>query len=288
MSVETTAHILNTVWDKDGNSIKISPQQSFELQVTMGMVDGYSTQDKFGSNPAITTASDPEDIWEGGGTYTYDADGTAPIVSLASSSSDTEPITVTGLDVDGNEVEQTLKLTGTSRVALTTPLWRVYGMQNAGTKDFAGNVFCYTGTGTVPSIGDSEVRAVVINGNNQTLMALYTIPVGKVGFLYRGEVGINWEGGVFSGTEFAKCFYKSRRFGKVFTIKKDISLVSSGNTIFQDRRSFPDVIPAKTDIKLVVEEVSATMGAWGAFDIILVDEDKLSTAYLQAIGQPGY
>jgi hypothetical protein len=260
--------------------------KSFELSVMMGQQSGYSTLDKFGENPDINTTSGPEDIWEGGGLYTYDANGTAPIVSIASSSSsDTQDIQVTGSDIEGDEVTQTITLTGTTRKALTTPLWRVYRMSNEGTVNVAGNVFCYTGTGTVPSIGDAEVRALINNGNNQTLMAQYTMPKGKVGFLYRGEIGMSRKKD--SGS--AQCSYYSRRYGKVFRVKKRIAITNSGSSVYQDARSFPDIIPALTDIKLTVESVDENdIGVFGTFDIMLIDENKFTTAYLQAIGQPGF
>lgn len=273
---------------KDGNDIYsyVGISKPFELAVTMGMVEGYSTIDKFGLNPLITTTTDPEDIWEGGGTYIYDADGTAPIVSLASSGADVQPITIEGLDIDGNFIEQTITLTGTTRAALTTPLWRVYRMSNAGNVSLIGTVYCYTGTGTVPTTGDPEVRAIIDNGNNQTLMSLYTIPKGKVGFLYRGELGIEYENVPGADAHFMRCIYQSRRYGKVFTIKKSITLLTLGTAVFQDRRSFPDIIPALTDIKLTAKIVSENMGAWGTFDIMLVDETNFTPEFLTAIGQP--
>lgn len=51
---------------------------------------------------------------------------------------------------------------------------------------------------------------------------------------------------------------------------------------------FPDIIPALTDIKLRVIEVSAEMGFFGTFDILLADETMFPNDYLKAIGQPGY
>ena len=263
----------------------------FNLAVTQGKIDGYSKIDKFGLNPTITTTSDPEDVWEGGGTYTYDANGTAPIVSLASSSAAADngiDIEITGLDINGEKVVQTITL-GLTRQALTTPLWRVYRMANVGTTALTGTVFCYTGTGAAPTLGDSEIRAVITNGYNQTLMTLFTIEKGKVGFLMRGEAGMEWSGtGFFANPEAARVHYYSRRYGKVFRVKKSISLITAGTSVFQDERTFPDVIPALTDIKLTVEEVSDTMGIWGTFDILVVDEDQFSDEYLAAIGQPGY
>ena len=259
----------------------------FNLAVSMRAIKKYSSLDKFGYNPTIAPATDPEDVWEGGGTYNFST--SADIVSLASSEgADNQVIEVQGLDENWEEVTQLITLNGTTRVALDTALIRVYRMVNQGTTNLAGTVFCYTGIGTVPSIGDPEIRAVIENGNNQTLMAIYSVPAKKVAFLHRGEVGIEWEGGVFSGTEFAKFCYESRRFGGVFAIKKVVTCTTNGSSVYQDERSFPDVIPAQTDIKLVAKEVSTTMGAWGTFDILLVDEDEFTKSYLKSIGQPGY
>lgn len=263
------------------------PGLEWRLQVQQGKIDGYSVVNKFGINPLVTTATDPEDVWEGGDTYTYDADNTAPIVSVASDNAgDTQDIRIQGLDINGNLNSQTVTLSGTTRVALTTALWRVFRMENEGSTDLAGTIFCYTGTGTVPTIGDPEVRAIISNGNNQTLMALYTIPLGYVGFLFRGEIGIEADVAFTAGGEYARAGYFSRRYGKVFKIKKSISLINNGVSNYQDLRSFPDIIPALTDIKIVVQKVSTDMGIWSTFDILLVDEDKLDSSFLTAIGQP--
>jgi len=131
----------------------------FRLDISMGKYNSYRVVDKFGENPDIDTGSTPEDIWELGGEYTYDTDGTAPIVSLISDdAADTQDVMITGLDINGDEVDQTITLTGTTRVALTTPLWRCYRLQNEGTVNVAGQVYCYVGTGGVPSVADTRTQ----------------------------------------------------------------------------------------------------------------------------------
>jgi hypothetical protein len=264
---------------------------SFENSVTMGMVKGISVVDKFGINPLITTGTDPEDIWEGGGKYNYDAVGTAPIayMSCANALDTGQTIEISGLDVGGNEVVQTAETTGNANVTLDTPLWRVYRAQNISDDGLGLAGLLYVHTDPVPSAGvplTATIRAIINDGNNQTLMALYTIPKGKVGFLYRGEFGLELSGGAGALAEYCKLQYRSRRFGKLFTVKKEVTAVVGGSAAYMDKRSFPDVIPALTDIQLVSQEVSTTMGVWGAFDIMLVDEDMFSELYLQAIGQP--
>jgi len=267
-----------------GESVAVS---EIGLDITMGKVPGYSVIDKFGVNHDVQTDTTPEDIWEIGGEYIYDADGTAPIVSLVSDNgADNQTIIIIGLDINGREISQGITLTGTTRVALEIPLWRVYRMQNDSATSIVGMVYCYIGTGNVPGVG--AIRAAIDDGHNQTLMTLYTVPKGKVAFLFRGELGIQLTSGGVSSQEFAHCHYESRRFGKVFTIKKSITLLANGTSIYVDKRSFPDVIPSLTDIKLTVFEVSTDMGLFGTFDIMLVDETRFEDSYLRAIGQPGY
>jgi len=279
--------------DESGNDIfiPVAMQKDPNLAVSMGMMPGYSVIDKFGVNPLTEVTTDPEDVWEGGGIYPYDTFGSAPIVSIASTDAlDTQDISIQGLDINGDLVEQVATLTGTTRVALDTPLWRIFRMENLADEggDIQGTVYAYIGTDVTPTPGDPEIRALISNGNNQTLMALYTIPKGKVGFLYRGEIGLEYTGTVGAGTNFAKCAYRSRRLGKVFKTKKQISLISAASSIIQDKRTFPDIIPALTDLKITIQEVSEDIGVWGTLDILLVDETLLSNEYLTAIGQPGY
>ena len=259
---------------------QMSFSQDFLLSVAMDLVPGYSFVDKFGENAEITTASDPEDVWEVGGTYIYDTDGTAPIASLISDAGgDTEPIKVQGLDINGLFVSQTITLTGVSRVALDTPLWRVFRMVNMGTTDIAGNVYCYTGTGGAPAA--NLIRAV-ITAANQTLMSIYTIPADKVGFLIGEEIGASR----FTATAEVRAATRVRKFGSVFATKRRVNLSNAGTSIDRHMNPFPDALPGKSDIKQTVEDVSATVGVFGTFQILLVDAEILPLLYLQKIGQP--
>jgi hypothetical protein len=255
--------------------------QSFELKVSQGLIPKHSFVAKFGENSDIDTGTVPEDVWEYGGAYTYDATGTAPIVSVVSDNAgDTESFGIQGLDINGNLVTQTVTLNGTTRVALTTPLWRVFRMSNQSATDIVGTVYCYVGTGGVPSA--TNVRAIVTS-TNQTLMALYTIPLGKVGFLK--NVVLSGSGTKTAG--YAQCSYAIRNVGKVFKIKRRLDISFSGSSSFLDLRFFPGPIPALSDIRVRVEDVSANdTGISSTFDILLVDEDVFSDEYLSSIGQP--
>lgn len=258
------------------NEEYLNSGQSWALKVAQGLIPFHSWVSKYGDNGDIDAGY--EDVWEYGGVYAYDADGTAPIVSAA----DTQEINVQGLDINGDFVSQDITLTGTTRVALTTPLWRVFRLQNnaAVGGDINGMVYIYTTIGNVPDPAD--VRAVM-SEENQTLMAIYTIPRGMVGFLQRWEVGGSRS--VSSGA--AQCALYTRNLGKVFKNKKRVDVTFTGNSFFKDDRPFPDPIPALTDIKVTVESVSnVNTGVFATFDILLVDQKIFSDSFLVKIGQP--
>lgn len=260
--------------------------------VAFGGIPGFGTIDKFGESPSVSI-SQPGTIWDLGTQYIYDSTeiGTAPIAYLVSNSAADagKIVSIQGLDADGCLVTQSATLNGTTNVTLTTPLWRVFRMFNespAG-NDLDGTVYCHTNpTPTAGEPGSDNIRALIDDGNNQTLMAVYTVPRDYVGFLYRGEIGCGTEAGASSSSEFARVIYKSRLYNKNFRIKKRKLLSLNGQSGFQDVRSFPDVIPALTDIEIDVEEVSIEMRIDASFDILLIKQDRLFKEYLDSIGQP--
>ena len=114
-----------------------APRYTLQQAVAAGLVPGHSWIDKFGLNNLITTATDPEDVWEFGGMYEFSPDGTFPDVGIAdivscssSSASDIGVIELQGLDADGYEQTVSLTLNGQTRVEITSPFWRLYRIQN--------------------------------------------------------------------------------------------------------------------------------------------------------------
>ena len=235
--------------------------KDFYLAVAMGQIAGHSIMSKFGQNDDIGTGA-YEDIWDGGGTYNYPADGTAPITKLVGhDAADTEPIEVQGLDIDGVLTIQTKTLTGLTTVTLDIPLWRVFRLKNVGTSDLVGDVCAIND-------GDTVDYACIDNGNNQTLMTLYTIPVGKTGYLMQGTnsiIGTN-RGYSISGKLWMK------PFGLVFQLKKTFGLNSDGSGFMVMPFPLPGKIPAKTDIRVSAISSAAGGGLNTTFEILLVDD----------------
>ena len=274
---------------------KIWSFSEFNLAIQQWKIPWYSVIDKFWKNPLITTGTDPEVVWWYGGMYTYTADAGTTYYFSSSDSGDTQNIRISVLTVDSNgnfndEIFEQ-KLVWQTKTALIPTSWdpivRIYRMQNVDSVDLAGTVYVYeddTVVGWVPQT-PSLVRAIIDNWDNQTLMAVYTIPTGKVWFLYKWEVWLEFTWSVWSWTQFATVNYRSRRPWEVFRIQKELSLINLWSSNYVDVRTFPDIIPAKTDIEIVVKEVSSDMWVWATFDILLVDENLFTNAYLTAIWQ---
>lgn len=250
------------------------------LAIAQGKVPGLSSVHKFGEAGNIDTADGFVDVWDGAGdvagltksgtrVYTYST--TADIDSVVSSSgSDTTDLEVEGLDSNWNAVTQTVTLTGQTRVALSTNLIRVFRMKNEGADPYAGNVFCYVDgalTAGVPNT-EADVRAIIKIGNEQTMMAVYTVPNGKTGYLDQFFASVSKKTAQTSDMEL-----RFRKNGGVFRIKHRASVIASGTSHVGHRFTVPENgLPAKTDITILADS-SANDGAVAAgYDLFLVDD----------------
>lgn len=237
------------------------PVADFNLNVAKGLIPGHSILSKFGQNTDIGTGA-YEDIWDNGGVYTYPTNGTAPITHLIGHDvADTEPIEAQGLDINGTLTLQTITLTGLTAVALTTPLWRVFRLKNVGTSDLVADV-CAIDT------GDTIDYACIDNGNNQTLMALYTIPLGHTGYLLQGSnsiIGTN-RGYSIDGK------LLMRPYGSVFQLKKTFGLNSEGTGFILMPQPLPGKIPSLTDIRISAISSASGGGLNSTFEILLVED----------------
>lgn len=232
--------------------------QDFLLKVAKGEVPGHSIVDKFGQNDGLNTST-YEDIWDVGGDYPYPTSAT--ITEIVSTATDSVDIEVQGLSSDGTLTVQTVTLTGITPVALTTPLWRVFRLKNVGVADLVGNA-------SVENTANDTVFAKIIDGNNQTLMALYTIPKGETGYLVQGTA-------TMAGTKNAYVIagkFATRNYGGVFQLKRTFGVHSTGTSSIVFNFPLYSKILALTDIK--VGGISTlTDGVLNAtFQILIIDD----------------
>ena len=240
------------------------------LEIPAGNVTGYSSVNKFGENPDIT-AGTTEDIWSGGGTYvwptTADITHIRQAVDQAAMRSGT--IEVQGLDTDFVLTVQTVDLDATNTttpVALTTALKRVFRMK----------VFENVVTDQdieLRNVGGGTTYAVIAAGYNQTLMALYTIPAGKTGYMTAYYADNVPTASKVPDSVDIDMWMADRANGYEFQIKH-MRGITPGNSGFRHEFKPYYKITEKTDIKIsayVNGGVDDNGNVHAGFDIILVD-----------------
>lgn len=271
---------VNVLTTEDGN-LTIS-DNSNGLAIAQGNVTGSTFIHKFGQAPDYDTGDGFVTVWDGANdslfagsppmTYTYSS--TANIGTISSSdASDTGDIEIQGLDTNYDLVTQTVTLNGQTDVSLSTNLLRVFRMKNVGSSDFVGVVYLRTnGSGQTSGVPDTAntVRAIVNDGNNQTLMAVYTIPSGKTGYMR------DWYANTAGASKNSNYVIKllARTESQVFQLKHISALNETGTSALQHMYSEPEMFAEKTDIEMRCNVTAAgvTVASVGAgFDIVLID-----------------
>ncbi len=246
------------------------PITDFSLAVSMGLIPGHSFIQKFGENSDVDTGP-AEDIWDFGGAYSL---STSAIIDSISSSNnaDTMDIVVEGLTTGHVASIQTVTLQGQTRVALSPALIRVNRKYMVGNVTVAGNVYTYENTaisGGTPT-DTTKIRSQLKDGNNQTLMAVYTVPANITGYLYNYYVGISREKTAVTTADFS---LRVALFGEKFRMRARVGVTNAGTSIYQHNYKFPIMLPEKTDVKIRCQSVSANSTAvLGGFDVLLIDD----------------
>jgi len=229
--------------------------EPFELQVARGQIAFHKTLFKFGNNPDINGTL--ETIWSQGGLYVYP---TSAIVMKVSSSSASDAsngtgartITVAGLDADYNEISEVVALNGRTPVNTTKQYLRVFRafVMTAGSGGTAAGTI-YIGDGLVTAGVPATVYADIALGENQTTMAIWTVPAGYTAYI---------NAGVFSAASNNVSQYilgklVFRPFGGVFRNAADITV---NTDVFRYDWDVPLAIPEKTDIEARAIALSGT------------------------------
>ena len=250
------------------------------LQIARGLANDWLHVHKFGAAFDFDTADGEVTIWDGADDdeawelmkYVYSTG--ADIDSISSTDDgDTQDIEIQGLDANYALVTQTATLTGQTRKALATPLFRVFRAKNVGSVDLAGHAIIYENDTqvAVPGVPDDPtlIRAVIHPGNNQTEMALYTVPAGYAAFIYSFAAST---AGASKDSNYIIRLY-CRPFGQVFQLKHRHSISDTGSSDFEHSHNIPEEFCEKADIEMTVQmtAVGASEAAIsGSFVIVLI------------------
>lgn len=244
------------------------------IAIAAGVVGGVDFVNKFGRNPDIDTSTDPETIWDGGGVYTWIP--TATVLKISSGSTDDDvagtgalTVQIYGLDSNYLEINEVIILTGQTSVNSTKTYKRIHRMIIRTAGSGGGNAgIVYAGTGNITTGVPDNIYAEILIGGNQTLMAIYTIPADKAGFLMGWYSTINKS----TASSVADLQLLERPDGEVFQVKAHHAVVNVGSSHFFHKDVVPMKLAAKTDIKVECITTSANDADISAgFNLMLID-----------------
>lgn len=226
----------------------------FRLNSARGLTQGARSVHVTGYNPDINSNTDPETIWGHGGLYPWATWNNHLLTIVSSSASDVgKQLYLIGLDQNFAEITETVTLNGTTPVTTTKAFHRVNdGMIVGGTTANVGEIDI--------SVSGSVVEHISV-GEGRISSGVYTVPAGKIGYLYKGNCSINNKSVTLQ-------FYV-RTPGNPFIIAHQAEVTGAR---YEYEFAFPQPLPAGTDLEVRIDR-SADNGVRAAcnFEILLVD-----------------
>lgn len=237
---------------------QVGTSEPFELQVSRGQIPAHYRLHKFGFNSLINEVE--ETVWDAGGIYAYPSSAVKMTATSTDGANDEDvQVTIQGLDADYNQISETVTLDGTGVAETNSFFLRVFRAFIAGSQEPLGTINI-TNTGTT--------YARIVLGENQTLMALWTVPAGYTAYLSQKDVTCLTE----ANNKFGTIRLVTREIGGVFRTKDKYS-VQNGHTEIGYVTPLP--IPEKTDIeaRAIGSSSNAALHVSTAFDITYIKND---------------
>ena len=226
------------------------------IQVSRGLVAGHKRIFKFGHNPVIQDTE--ETIWDAGGIYSYPSSAVAMTVTSAAGATDNGvQVNVAGLDTNYNEVNETVTLASTGTATTTQTFLRVNRCFIVGSTAPTNDI-------NVTNGGTTYAR--ITNGENQTLMALWTVPAGYTAYL----LALDCTSFTEQNNKVATVRYLTREQNGVFRVKNKFDLFQAS---FHQDYITPEPISEKTDIEFraVATSSNADLRVAASMDIIYIE-----------------
>ena len=248
------------------------------LDIPAGISGFESSVNKFGKAPDVDTGT-ATDVWDGAdGAISTDVWVPPTIarvhdivstlaIDTNSAGIGARTVEIQGLDTNWDLQTETVNMNGTTNVATANSYRRIFRMKVV----TAGTLGINAGKITATAQTDATVTAVIQVGNNQTLMAIYTVPNGKTAYI----------------TSYYASFAGATPSTVSGNVRMLIKNVNASNTVFQLKHILGIVggdrfqhffapyykVTEKHDIKLHMNDSSANNTELsGGFDIILVDD----------------
>lgn len=216
------------------------------IQIASGLVINTSHINKFGYNPGLSTQY--ETVHDEGGIYSYiQTPGPATVTGASDAGA---VVSIQGLDENYNLLTESVTVGGTS----INSFKRIFRAKVESVVSGSVN------SGDITVTVDGEARATILDGNGQTLMALYTIPRRHTGYL------VKFTGSIEKAQEIIFKIYTRVDGNGVYNLKGQFG--SFGSPIIYDY-PIPLKLKEKTDIEIQAK-AGANAAGGAIFDLILV------------------
>ncbi len=251
---------------------RVGTTEPFYLQVARNQISFHKSNFKFGFNSDVDDSL--ETVWAQGGLYSYLASASVLKVS-SSSTADTSAgtgartVEISGLDTNYDEISETVTLNGQTAVNTTNEFLRINRMvvRSAGSGGQNAGVI-YAGTGTVTTGVPANKYATIAIGDNQTVMALWTVPRGYTAYLLQTDITV----ATTQNNKYCTVHLVSRPNGEVFQIKD--KFVKAESSVHQ-AYTIPLKFEEKTDIEVraIGDSAGADIAISAGLDFIYIQND---------------
>jgi len=226
------------------------------LQVSRGLIDGHKRIFKFGYNGLIQNVE--ETIWDVGGLYAYPSSAVTMTATSSSGATDENvQVTIQGLDTNYAELSETVTLNASGTATTTGSFLRVYRAFVASGTASAGDISITNSSTTYASIDSDE---------QQSLMALWTVPAGYTAYLFQ----IDTTAFTVQNNKVATIRMITRELNSVFRTQQKFDLFEGS---YHQDITCPQPIPEKTDIEFraIADSSNADLRVSTTFDIIYIE-----------------
>lgn len=250
----------------------------YALNVSKGLVSGTTWVNKFGRNTGVASGSE-EEIWDGSAAYSF------PDTALMTSISQTADqaamrganIEIQGLNAAWELTVQTIPLDATNTttpVVFTATTDAVLGTTGvAMLRVFRMKVLADVISDSpirVHNVGETVDYAIIGTGNNQTQMAIYTVPANKTAYMTSYYAHHNPTTGQQFTSNPIRLWARDNANSYERQIKHITGLVVDG--FFQHTFEPYPKFTEKTDVYLTSFPVGGAADISAGFDLYLVDD----------------
>lgn len=206
------------------------PTDDINLNIARGLVKGTTHIHKFGAVPTMSINTTGT-IWDINDTlYPWSSFNTSSVLTVSATAAENgHEVTIIGLDNDFNSLTEVVTIVAAGATT-TNQFRRVF------------RAFCDQPQGNNIDIKvGSTIVARILEGNSQTLMAVYTIPAGHTGYLWKGTMSAQATADA-TGNMFIRYFGQSS-----FRVGHSFEVSGVGGQYTYDF-PIPMPIPEKSDI----------------------------------------